>query len=565
VVILGYSRPDGPTCCEENSIILSIPILKRVMVVFAMIPALGAGASAAVPATVPAIAKLERELVERLRQRAEAPLRVVYALDTSSALLGPGRDPEAVQAAMAPLRAAAVAKLRRSGQTIVYVSDYAGLIVASGSGTAILDAAAAREVEKVYLARFSQPRSFVSAAVIQAPILHARGLTGRGARVGVVDLGRIGRHPNLPPGRRLPCRPEAESASFDHKTEAAGIIQSTSPGNRGIAPGAMIIDATAADYSDAEVMAATDCAIRQRAVAINMSFGADTDGRFTALALYVDRVVYNTGVTVVVAVSNDCATRMGSPEIAFNDISVGAFSDRGTLRLGDDRQACDPVIVPNFSAFRNPPSKNSDREQPDLVAPGHLIATTVAGGGFVPLSGTSFAAPHVTAGVALLQDRAGFPLTHQAERVRAILMASARHNIEGPGRLSDRDGAGAVSLAAADTVLRSGQSWQVVKPGGKAGFPYAQTFTATEGQAVRVALTWAHKPGFPNNTVSTDLNLRILDPSGAMVAASASRDNNFEIVAFTAPATATYRIRVDNRRPSTGAEHLGLAVSRTGT
>jgi hypothetical protein len=530
-----------------------------------MIAALGAGASAAVPATVPVMAKLERALAERLWQRAETPIRVVYTLDTSSALPGPGRDPEAVQAALAPLRAAAIAKLRRSGQTILYASDYAGLIVAAGSGTAILDAAAAREVEKVHLARFSQPRSLVSAAVIQAPILHARGVTGRGARVAVVDIGRIGRHPSLPPGHRLPCRPEVESASFDHKTGAAGIIQSTSPGNRGIAPEATLIDATAADFSDAEVMAAADCAIRKRAVAINMSFGTDTDGRFTALAEYVDRVVYNTGVTVVVAVSNDCATRMGSPEIAFNDISVGAFSDRGTKRLGDDRQSCDPAIVPNFGAFRNSPSKNGDREQPDLVAPGHNIETTLVGGGFVPLSGTSFAAPHITAAVALLQDRAGFPLTHQAERVRAILMASARHNIEGPGRLSDRDGAGAVSLAAADTVLRSGQSWQVVKPGGKAGFPYTQPFAATKGQAVRVALTWAHKPGFPNNTVSTDLNLQILGPSGAVVAASATRDNNFEIVAFKAPTTATYRIRVDNRRSSAGAEHLGLAVSRTGT
>jgi subtilisin family serine protease len=466
---------------------------------------------------------------------------------------------------MAPLRAAAVAKLRRSGQRIVYASDYAGLIVASGREAEILAAAAAPEVRKVHLERLSRPRSTVSAAVIQVPILRARGVTGRGTRVGVVDIGRIGRHPNLPPDRRLPCRPEAERATFDHKIGAAGIIQSTSPANRGVAPDAILVDATTADFSDAEVMAATDCAIRQRAVAINMSFGTDTNGRFTALAEYVDRVVYNTGVTVVVAVSNDCAARMGSPEIAFNDISVGAFSDRGTLRLGDDRQACDPAIVPNFGAFRDSPSKNGDREQPDLLAPGHNIATTMAGSGFVPMSGTSFAAPHVTAGVALLQDRAGFPLNHQAERVRAILMASARHNIEGPGRLSDRDGAGAVSLAAADTVLRSGQSWQVVKPGGKAGFPYGQAFTATKGQAVRVTLAWARKPGFPDNTVSTDLNLQVLDPSGAVVAASASRDNNFEIAAFTAPATATYRIRVDNRRPSAGAEHLGLAVSRTGT
>ena len=107
-----------------------------------------------------------------------------------------------------------------------------------------------------------------------------------------------------------------------------------------------------------------------------MSFGADTDGEFDAFAEYVDRVVYNTGVAVVVAVSNDCTLRMGSPEIAYNDISVGAFSDRNTTTLGDDRQTCDPIIEFPFSAFRDPPSLNHDREQPDVVAPGDLITTT---------------------------------------------------------------------------------------------------------------------------------------------------------------------------------------------
>jgi hypothetical protein len=43
----------------------------------------------------------------------------------------------------------------------------------------------------------------------------------------------------------------------------------------------------------------------------------------------------------------------------------------------------------------------------------------------------------------------------RAEEVRAIMMASARHNIEGSSQLSDKDGAGGILLGAADTVAAS--------------------------------------------------------------------------------------------------------------
>ncbi|MBS1213180.1 MAG: peptidase and subtilisin, kexin, sedolisin, partial [Proteobacteria bacterium] len=259
---------------------------------------------------------------------------------------------------------------------------------------------------------------------------------------------------------------------------------------------------------------------------------------------------------------NSCVSRMGSPEIAFNALAVGAFADRGTVTYTDDVHACNPLIDPAFSAFLDPLSPNRDREEPDVVAPGVDIATTIPDGGFLDTIGTSFAAPHVVGTVTLLANRRP-ELANENERVRAIVMASARHNIEGASRLSERDGAGAIMASAADRVLLDGQSWFKITPGGISGFPYTQTFRASEGERVRVVIVWSHKMPLGQNLTrpTTDLDLVVLRGS-TVLGSSTSFDNTFEIVEFRAPATGIYTARIQNRRSSRGPEHIGLAVSR---
>jgi len=295
-------------------------------------------------------------------------------------------------------------------------------------------------------------------------------------------------------------------------------------------------------------------------VAVNMSFGSETNGVFDAFSRFVDRKVFLTGRTIVPAVSNTCANRMGSPEIAFNALAVGAFGDNNTSAFGDDIAACTGAVT--FSAFMDPFSPSGDRQLPAVVAPGKGIVTTNSAGGFSSVDGTSFAAPHVTAGVGLLVERDP-ALATQAERVRAIMMTAARHNIESVTRLSDRDGAGAIMLAAADGVLLDVLSSFFITPGGTAGFPITRTYTANAGQRVRVAIAWAHKapPGDTATRPSTDLDLRVTAPNGASFL-SASFDNTFEIVDFTAPGTGTYTATITNFRSSAGQEFVGFAASR---
>ena len=131
-------------------------------------------------------------------------------------------------------------------------------------------------------------------------------------------------------------------------------------------------------------------------------------------------------------------TTLTIPSTAGRVISVGAyngltfayadFSGRGPLRRGGG------IVI-----------------KPDLVAPGVNITTVAAGGGYAEVSGTSFAAPFVTGGAALLMEwgivKGNDPYLY-GEKVKAYLRRGARplpgfdvypNSVVGYGALCVRD------------------------------------------------------------------------------------------------------------------------------
>ncbi len=103
--------------------------------------------------------------------------------------------------------------------------------------------------------------------------------------------------------------------------------------------------------------------------------------------------------------------------------------------------------VPTFSAAG--PTPEDYLQKPELVAPGVEIRSTAPGGGYVDMTGTSMAAPHVAGAAALVrQAHPGWTST----QVRTALTASAHRLGSGPvtavgaGRLD-------VAAAVAETVL----------------------------------------------------------------------------------------------------------------
>jgi hypothetical protein len=513
--------------------------------------------------------KFQSKLAERIRKGGGESIRVVFQLKTRDREVFQARTEaerqfhfEKVRARIRVDQQQFVEQAKSLKHQVIYQSLYAPMVVVSLPLQTIEALARRSDVERVYEEGKGSVRLNVSRVVVQADTVNSRGYTGTAQYVGVVEPERIGNHLNLPASERTLCRPTASAFTTDHKTLVAGVIQSTATLFRGLAPRIKIIDGVmGAGNSDAEVMAATDCVINS-AAATNLSYGNETNGVFDALARYFDSLVYNTGASVAVAASNNCNSSIGSPEIAFNVIGVGLFDNKNTVNFNDDVPSCTAGFFEG--AYMNPLSPNNDREEPDVVAPG-IVTSTSSNGGFQQGGGTSYAAPHVTAGIALLRSRKTSLFTFAAE-VRAIMLASARHNIEGNSRLSNRDGAGAIMLAAADTVVANGQSDFIFVEGATASnFLITRTFTANSGQKVRVAISWDHKMplGSTITQPTTDLDLQVRC-GNSTISTSASRDNNYEIVEFIANSCPSgYTSRIVNSRSSAGLENIGYAVSKT--
>lgn len=161
------------------------------------------------------------------------------------------------------------------------------------------------------------------------------------------------------------------------------------------------------------------------------------------------------GILVVVSAGNSgpsCATVVDPPAIYAGSFSVGATTSSDAIA---DFSSRGPVTI-----------DGSNRLKPDIAAPGAGIRSSVPGGGYGSLSGTSMAGPHVAAVAALVMS-ANPDLRGQPAAVEAILRETAipatstqtcgafsgalvPNAVFGHGRI---DALAAVQRALADTLL----------------------------------------------------------------------------------------------------------------
>ncbi|MFG1990550.1 type VII secretion-associated serine protease mycosin [Actinoplanes sp. NPDC048988] len=254
---------------------------------------------------------------------------------------------------------------------------------------------------------------------VYAPKRLAGFATGKGVRVAVIDSGVDGDHPQL----RGRVTPGADFLHGDdsgrqdcqgHGTLVASIIAAAparNTGFQGLAPEAAILpfriteqevidgEAVGDKGSPAQFAQAIDLAVEQGADVINISLVMTSDN--AAVRAAVARAV-RAGVVVVAAAGNNA--RQGNPD-PFpakypGVIGVGAVGADGT--------------VADYSQHG---------EYVDLVAIGNGVTGADAGGtGHTSQSGTSFAAPFVSATAALIKQR--FPRLSPAG-VRQRLIATA--------------------------------------------------------------------------------------------------------------------------------------------
>lgn len=260
-------------------------------------------------------------------------------------------------------------------------------------------------------------------------------IDGRGVGIAVVDSGIDALHPDLPYGPTVPGGVVAANykvlsqkyiplqntdTTVGHGTHVAAIIAGQGIAQasvKGVAPGARLYGLAIGEVSTTVWSAQAFDWILQNHASVNPPIKVVTNSWGTTGAynpssttsLFVNAMV-NQGLTVVFSAGNNGGT--GSVANTSSEcqnptagvICVAAYDDLGTgTRNG------------NIATYSSRGATATPATWPDISAPGSNVlsarppAGTVTGAGFdlnyVQLSGTSQAAPHVTAVVALMLQR----------------------------------------------------------------------------------------------------------------------------------------------------------------
>ncbi|AXG80368.1 1,4-dihydropyridine esterase [Streptomyces paludis] len=331
------------------------------------------------------------------------------------------------------------------------------------------------------------------------------GYTGVGVKVAVLDSGVDQTHPDLA-GVSIARKDFSGSGNtvdhFGHGTHVASTIAGSGAKSGwkylGVAPGAKIIDAKVLDDGgvgeDSGIIAGMQWAADQGARIVNLSLGFPDAPGIDPLEAAVNKLSAEKNVLFVVAAGNEGPDggTVRSPGSAAAALTVGAV-DR------EDR-------IADFSST-GPTADGSLK--PDITAPGVDIVAAKStkadmGGstvdGYVSLSGTSMAAPHVAGAAAILAQQ--HP-DWSGQRIKKALVSSAR---PGAGQSVYQQGTGRADLTAAIT----------------------QTVLSEQTGVNFGTHTWPHTYALPvtkdityNNTgtapVTLDLSLETAGPGGRAV------------------------------------------------
>lgn len=219
----------------------------------------------------------------------------------------------------------------------------------------------------------------------------AKGVTGQGVTVAVLDTGVAANHPDLNIAKYIDSMrmwsDEGGNDTYDHNghgTSVAGIIAAISnngKGGVGIAPDVTLISCKVASdagifYDDTIYFGVCD-AVDEGADIISLSFEG-----FSYPYYYIEEAInyaINHGCLIVSAAGNSNSDKARYPHSVKDVIGVGAINAKG-IRLKDSNYG------PNV----------------DIMAPGEDIYTTKNDGGYGYFGATSSAAPIVAASAALL-------------------------------------------------------------------------------------------------------------------------------------------------------------------
>jgi subtilisin family serine protease len=209
-----------------------------------------------------------------------------------------------------------------------------------------------------------------------------------------VDLSHPDLAPQLVPGRDMVDGDDRPDDEYGHGTHVAGIVAAAIGGGEvvGVAPGARVMPVRVLDRHGNglldDVVEGVRWAVANGARVINLSLGEDTQAILGPSFGDVLREAWDAGAVPVVAAGNQLVTGSG-------------FSDEPAMVVtATTRGDTKPTYSSGVGAARWGIAAPGG-ESPELGAE-DAVLSTYRGGGYAWMAGTSQAAPHVSAAVAVL-------------------------------------------------------------------------------------------------------------------------------------------------------------------
>ena len=384
-------------------------------------------------------------------------------------------------------------------------------------------------------------------------------LTGNGVTVSVGDGGTIYNHIDL--NDRIQNENLVDVSSHGSQTASIvageGLLDSKA---KGYAPGALVY----ADFFSGVINNDDAYYTNFNVVISNNSYSDNVQttlcaevGEYTVESVDVDQSLRTlTEVTHVFSAGNDGGFTCGAYPSGYSTIRESWNCAKNTLTVGSTD------YLDNISSFSSRGPTQDGRMKPEMVAVGSSVYAAGSSNNYVTSSGTSFSAPAVSGGLALLYEQyknLNGGTTPRGDLMKAVVLNTSRDlGNAGPDYIF---GYGTLDMYRATEVISAGHyTTGSIANGGS----NTHNITVPAGtNQLKVMLYWHDKEGTastnPNLVNNLDLSVDdpsstntlplILDSSAANCANVAVQGidniNNVEQVTINNPASGTFTINVD--------------------